>query len=136
MRYPIFFLNKKGNEVARISKRHSIDDTPRYTINPKCPENTYPLEYCLEKWHPVYKYTKGDNVEWITQQGKTKFDCIVRAVKVRDNLVKIVADHSANNPMPYSYFWVEPSELNLKQSVSMPYYTKSEEEVCQHNKGL
>lgn len=23
-----------------------------------------------------------------------------------------------------------------KQSVSMPYYTQSEEEVCQHNKGL
>ena len=35
MRYPIYFLNKDGNEVARISKDVSDDGTPRYNINPK-----------------------------------------------------------------------------------------------------
>jgi putative ribosome biogenesis GTPase RsgA len=114
MRYPILFLNKEGRDVARISKYFSIDGTPRYSVNPKCPENTYTLQECLKYWHPVYKYYVGDKVEWTGTFTKTKFDCIVKNIKRKDNLIRIVADKEAKNPLIYSHYYVEPSELKLK----------------------
>jgi len=115
MRYPILFLNKEGKEVARISKDLSIDGTPRYSVNPKCPENTYTLQDCLKDWQPVYKYYVGDKVEWVGRFTKSKFDCIVKNVKRKDNLIRIVADKEAENPLIYPHYYVEPSELKLKQ---------------------
>lgn len=116
MRYPILFLNKEGNEVAFISKDVSIDGTPRYNVNPKCKENTYPLQYCLKYWQPVYRYYVGDKVEWIGRFTKRKFDCIVKNVKRKDNLIKITPDTEAKNPLIYNHYYVAPSELKLKQS--------------------
>jgi hypothetical protein len=115
MRYPILFLNKDGNEVAHISKDLSIDGTPRYKINTKCPENTYTLQDCLKDWQPGYKYYVGDKVEWVGRFSKMKFDCIVRNVKRKDNLIRIVPDKEAEKPLIYSHYWVEPNELKLKQ---------------------
>ena len=115
MRYPILFFNKDGNEVARISKDLSIDGTPRYNVNHKCPENTYTLQDCLKDWQPVYKYYVGDKVEWVGRFTKRKFDCIVKNVKRKDNLIRIVADKEAENPLIYVHYYAEPSELKLKQ---------------------
>jgi len=62
MRYPEYFLNKNGDVVAKKSKYFSTDGTPRYNINPKCPENTYTLQDCIKDWQPVYKkYNKLTN---------------------------------------------------------------------------
>lgn len=58
MEYPIAFLNSRGRECATISKEVSIDGTPRYICNPKCPNNTYTLKDCMKDWHPVYKKSK------------------------------------------------------------------------------
>lgn len=115
LRYPIYFLNKQGKEVARISKYTSIDGTPRYNVNPKSPENTYTLQDCLKDWQPVYKFYVGDKVQWFHEASNNIYDCIVRVVKRRDDLVRIKADKYGENPLPYIYYWVEPSELNLKQ---------------------
>jgi hypothetical protein len=115
MRYPIYFLNRKGNEVATLTKELSTDGTPRYNVNPKCPENTYSLKDCLQDWRPVYKYYVGDKVEWVGRFTKRKFDCIVKNVKRKDNLIKIVPDEGGESPLIYSHYYVEPSELKLKQ---------------------
>lgn len=114
MRYPIYFLNKEGNEVARISKQVSVDGIPRYNVNPKTPENTYTLQDCLKDWKPVYEYYIGDKVEWIGTFTKDKYDCIVKNVKRKDNLVKIIPDKDSSAPLKYQYYWVEPNELKLK----------------------
>jgi len=55
MIYPKYFINKDGNKVAEISKEISADGTPRYNVNPKCPQNTYMLKDCLSVWTPIYK---------------------------------------------------------------------------------
>lgn len=115
MRYPIYFLNKDGNDVARISKEFSVDGTPRYNVNPKCPENTYTLQDCLKDWQPVYKFYIGDKVEWVGTFTKEKFDCIVKNVKRKDDLIRIVADKEGLNPLRYSHYYVEPKDLKLKQ---------------------
>jgi putative ribosome biogenesis GTPase RsgA len=115
MRYPIYFLNKDGNKIAILSKEISFDKTPRYIINPKCPYNTYTLYDCLKDWQPVYKYYVGDKVEWIGRFTNRKFDCIVKNVNRKDNLIRIVADKNSENPLIYSHYYVEPEELRLKQ---------------------
>ena len=61
-----------------------------------------------------YKFYVGDKVEWIAPLTKNKFDCIIKNVKRKDNLIRIVSDHEGTNPMPYSHFYVEPFELKLK----------------------
>lgn len=54
MEFPKYFVNLNGNIVATLSEEVSIDMTPRYICNPKCPTNTYSLQYCIERWFPVY----------------------------------------------------------------------------------
>ena len=41
------------------------------------------------------------------------FDCIVKNVKRKDNLIKIVADKEAENPLIYVHYYVEPFELRF-----------------------
>ncbi len=53
-KYPKHFLNNRGVICARKSKELSFDKTPRYIINPKCPSNTYPLQYCMDNWTAIY----------------------------------------------------------------------------------
>lgn len=53
-KYPKHFLNNRGIICARKSKELSFDKTPRYIINPKCPSNTYPLQYCIDNWTAIY----------------------------------------------------------------------------------
>jgi hypothetical protein len=54
MEYPKYFVNQSGNVVATLSGEMSVDGTPRYSCNPKCPNNTYPLDYCMERWFAIY----------------------------------------------------------------------------------
>lgn len=83
VKYPIYFINQDGNKCATINNNSkSADGTPRYTINPKCPENTYSLLTCMEQWKPVYKLEKGDTVQW------KDYKLVVKTVKVRDELVR------------------------------------------------
>jgi hypothetical protein len=56
MEYPKYFVNISGNVVATLSGEMSVDGTPRYTCNPKCPNNTYPIDYCMERWFAIYAY--------------------------------------------------------------------------------
>lgn len=61
-----------------------------------------------------YKFKVGDKVEWNAPLTKKKFDCIVKNVKRKDNLIRIVPDTNGINPMPYHHFYVEPFELKLR----------------------
>ena len=54
MKFPKYFVNLSGNIVATLSKEKSYDGTPRYICNPKYPNNTYCLDYCMERWIAVY----------------------------------------------------------------------------------
>jgi hypothetical protein len=63
----------------------------------------------------IYKFKVGDKVEWVGRFTKKKFDCIVKNVNRKDNLIRIVADKEAENPLIYLNYYVEPEELNLKK---------------------
>jgi hypothetical protein len=57
MIYPDCFVNKDGTCPKLKSNNHtSFDGSPRYIPNPKCPDNTYCLKDCMERWIPVYHY--------------------------------------------------------------------------------
>jgi hypothetical protein len=61
MKFPKYFVNMSGNIVATLSGEISIDNTPRYICNPQCPNNTYPLQYCMERWFAVYNQKNVNN---------------------------------------------------------------------------
>lgn len=109
MRYPYRFNNSKGNDVARVTKYKSVDGTPRYNINPKCPENTYTLKECLKSWNPIYKYKKGDIVLW-KEKG---YILEIVQVKVKLELVRCKGySHQEYKTISWLH-WLDFSDLKL-----------------------
>ncbi len=106
MRYPYRFVNSKLNDVARITKHKSIDGTPRYNINPKCPENTYTLQECMNNWTPIYKLIVGDIVQW------KEYKLEVITVKVRDELVRCKVVNDGSKTISWKH-WLNFSDVKL-----------------------
>jgi len=106
MRYPIYFLNKHGNKVACISKDLSIDGTPRYSVNSKCPENTYALKDCLKDWQPVYKLVVGDIVQW------KEYKLEVITVKARSELIRCKGVNDGSKTISWKH-WLNFSDVKL-----------------------
>ena len=52
--YPIAFLTGANKIVYKSKSEKSQDGTPRYTCNPKSPDNTYTFLDCLKDWKPIY----------------------------------------------------------------------------------
>lgn len=106
IRYPIYFLNKNGRKVANISKDLSHDGTPRYIINPKCTENTYPLQYCLSEWKPIYKLSIGDLVMW------KNYTLEVITVRVKDELVRCKGVNDGSKTISWKH-WLNFQDVIL-----------------------
>lgn len=106
MRYPIYFKNKDGNEVARVTNKLSSDGTPRYNVNPRSPSNTYTLKDCLNDWTPVYKLSIGDIVQW------EDYKVEVITVKVRDELIRVKGVNDGSKTISWKH-WLDWSDVKL-----------------------
>ena len=69
--------------------------------------NNLKLDIEKIKQHPV----KGDKVKWVSPIAKNLYNVKVSVVKVRKKIAKIVPDYTQNGTMPFSYFWVDFSEI-------------------------
>lgn len=107
MKYPLKFLNKNGNVCATISKEISVDGTPRYICNPKCPENTYTLQDCLKDWKPVYFPIVGEIYKW------KEYFVKVHTVKKRDELVRVSGTNDGRKSISWLH-WLDFEDLKLE----------------------